>query len=97
MERPATRVCEALIGQVLLQLAGDVAGTVVGEQLGRCATLDEQIGQGMDHVLRGHSPPTTDRQTFPRVLIHDRQDANRPLVMGALEDEVVRRPTHRKR
>ena len=51
---------------------------------------DEQVRERLEHVGGAQPPGDNQRETFPRVLIHDRQDLQRPAIMGPLRHEVVR-------
>jgi hypothetical protein len=54
------------------------------------ATLDEQVGQALQHVIRPQSPRHQDRQAAARELVDHARHPERPAVLGAVLHEVVR-------
>ena len=68
---------------------GDELGTVIGPDVGRWPTHDEQVGQDVDDVDRGELAAGTDRQALAGVLVQDVQRPERPTIVGAVMDEVV--------
>jgi hypothetical protein len=55
----------------------------------RWAALDEQLGQGRQHVVRAQPARRDDGQALPAVLVDHDQQAELAPVVGPLLDEVV--------
>src|SRR3990170_1813358 len=60
-----------------------VAADVPGQAAHR-----EQLHQHVDHPIRHDAAAHLQRQTLPRILVHDRQPLQRSAVMGTVMDEV---------
>jgi len=64
--------------------------TVVRPEIHRRAPLNEQVRQRVNYILRSHLPAGLQSQAFPGVLIDDRENPQRPVVVGPLEDKIIR-------
>jgi len=53
------------------------------------AVLDEEIGQDVQDIVWPQSPRKLDSLTLPDELVHHRQQAESPAVVGPSLDEVV--------
>ena len=50
----------------------------------------EQFRERLEHINRPQPPGDHDRQAFPRILLDDGEDLQRPAVMRAVRHEVIR-------
>ena len=58
--------------------------------MGRDAMQYEQFRERLEHINRPQPPGDHDRQAFPRILLDDGEDLQRPAVMRAVRHEVIR-------
>ena len=63
--------------------------TVVRADVGGGPVSDEQVGERLEHVGCAEPPGHDQREAFPRVLIDDRQDLQRPSIVCAFCHEIV--------
>ena len=63
---------------------------VGGADVGRDAMPDEQFRERLEHINRPQPPGDHDRQAFPRMLLDDGEDLQRPGGMRAVRHEVIR-------
>jgi hypothetical protein len=70
------------------RLGGELT-PVVGSDVARGASVNEQLGQSIQHIVGSQMPGDVDRQALPGVLVDDRQHAGRLTVVCASHDEVV--------
>ena len=73
----------------LLHRLGHELRTIIGADVTRDATQDEQVGQHVDHVDSLELAVDTDRQAFVGELVEDIEHAEPAAVMGAILDEVI--------
>ena len=50
--------------------------TVIGANMGGDPLRDEQVREGVEHIGRSQAPGDDQRETFPRVLIDDREESS---------------------
>jgi hypothetical protein len=72
-----------------LDCLGHELGAVVGTDVARHATQDEQVGEDIDHVRGLELAGDPDRQALVRELVDHVEHAVLPSVMGAVLDKVV--------
>ena len=63
---------------------------VVGAEVRRDAVGDEELSQCLEHIHRPQPPGDDDCQAFPRILLDDGEDLQRPAVLRAVRHEVIR-------
>lgn len=76
-------------GDPILHGLGNELGTVVGANVPRNSTHDEQIGQHVDHIDRLQLACNPDRQALVRELVEHIEHPELSAVMRAILDEVV--------
>ncbi len=76
-------------GDPFLHGLGDELGSIIGTNVLRDATQDEQIGEHVDDIDGFQPPIDSNVQTFMRELIYDVQHSVFPSVMCAVLDEVI--------
>ena len=70
------------------RLGGEFPAVARADVVGRAA-FDEEVGQHLQHVVRGQVARDGDGEALARVLVDDRQHAEGPPVVGAVLHEVI--------
>lgn len=77
-------------GDPFLKHPGHELGTIIGSDVARNASQDEQVGQHVNDVDRLELAVDADRQALVRELVHHVEHAVFAAIMGAVLHEVVR-------
>ena len=77
------------IPQPWAQLPGDELRAVIGSNVLRDPSPQHHLRQRLDHLQAAHPSLHSDRQAFPRILVQQRQQPQRPSIVGSGANKVI--------